>query len=169
MKYLVILLLIFNIVECFSQDKIILLSGDTLNVKITKSSNEMIEYLYPNEDAVNELYKNSVQSIIYSSGRVEKIANKLGVQTIQSERDWDKVIITYNKEDVKGLTRYKQVAKSSGWGGSMGSNMGYNDCIKKMKKEAAKNLCPIVLIVDNPSRNSSALGGGVKLVGELYK
>lgn len=77
--------------------------------------------------------------------------------------------VTYNTDDVRGLEKVKTLSKSSLWGGALGSNLGYNNVINKLKKEAAKNKCRIVLINDNPSKHSAANGGGVKLNATIYR
>lgn len=167
--YLFLFTLICSATAIKAQDRIIKNSGDTLSVKITKSTDEAISFVYPNEDVVNEIFKNSISEIIYSSGRIEKVSTKTNLQSVNGPDDWDKVQVTYNTDDIKGLEKVKSLSKSSLWGGALGSNAGYNDVIKKLKKEAAKNKSRIVLINDNPSKESAARGGGVKLNATIYR
>lgn len=56
-----------------SQDRIITIDTDTLNVKVIKSAPNEVEYVYPNEDAVNVLSKNNIFKIEYASGRIEVV------------------------------------------------------------------------------------------------
>ena len=88
-----------------AQDKIIKRNGDTLKVTITKSTPDLVEFTYPNESAINSEYKNSLAKIIYSSGREENCAGAKKLVTINSAKDWEKVEITTNEEDVKGLNQ----------------------------------------------------------------
>lgn len=168
-RYLFIISIFCFITNANAQDRIIKNTGDTLSVKIVKSTDDAVSFIYPNEDVVNELYKNSISEIIYSSGRTEKVATKTNLQPVNGPDDWEKVQVTYNTDDVKGLEKLKSLSKSSLWGGALGSNAGYNDVIKKLKKEAAKNKCRVVLINDNPSKESAARGGGVKLNATIYR
>lgn len=56
-----IILIIFALTLTSSlkaQDRIIKISGDTLSVKIIKSTDDAVSFVYPNEEVVNEIYKN---------------------------------------------------------------------------------------------------------------
>lgn len=151
------------------QDKIITREGDTLNVSITKSTPESVEFTYPSETIINTLYKNSISRIVYSSGRAEEVAEKLNLHEINSADDWEKVAVTYSESDIKGMTKVKEITKSSLWGGSLGSGIGFDEALKKIKKEAAKNKCPIIWLVDYPTRHTAPRGGSVKLVAVAYR
>lgn len=153
----------------FCQDKIIQRSGDTLTVNISKVTPELVEFTYPKETITNTLYKNSIAKIIYSSGREEEVSGKLNLYDIKGVEDWEKVAVTYTESDIKGLSKIMEITKSSGWGGSLGSGIGFNNALNKIKREAAKNRCPIVWLVDYPTKNSAARGGSVKLVAVAYR
>ncbi len=55
-KSLLLALVAFSLVS-YAQDKVVLKSGDTLNVQVTKSTDTAIEFTYPNETLVNEKRK----------------------------------------------------------------------------------------------------------------
>jgi len=152
-----------------AKDKVVKRNGEVIEVEIKKSTPEIIEFTYPNEDVVNELSKKTIKEIVYSSGRVETCNTNLEIPVIESEKDWEKVIVTYLESDVKGLTRVKDLKATSGWGGAMGSSLGYNNAVKSLKKQAAKLKAPILLITDMPNKEAAARGGGVKVVGVAYK
>jgi hypothetical protein len=166
--------ILISIFCCFSsvisaQDKVVLRSGDTISVKITKDGSEFIEFTYPNETLINQKNKKEINCIIFSSGRTEICNQKLQLPTIKSKDDWEKVIITYLPSDVDGLIRVDEVKATSGWGGAMGSSIGYKGALKKLKKQAAKMGACIILITDRPNSTAAALGGGVQVVGVAYK
>lgn len=152
-----------------AQDKIIMRSGDTLNVKITKTTPEFVEFTYQNEDLVNTEYKNAIEKIVYASGREEICSQKNQLQKINGPDDWEKVVITYTESDVKGLTKVGQITKTSGWGGRMATGLGYKNALKKIKKEAAKKGASIVWITDKPNEHTTQYGAGVNLTGIAYK
>lgn len=155
--------------SAIGQDRIIMRSGDTLKVKITKTTPDLVEFTYPNEDLVNSEYKNAINKIIYSSGREELCSEKTQLEKINGIEDWEKVVITYTESDVKGLTKVGQITKTSGWGGTMATGLGYKDALKKIKKEAAKQGASIVWITDKPNEHTTRYGAGVKLTGIAYK
>lgn len=149
----------------YAQDKIIKRNGDTLKVKIVRSTPDQVDFTYPNEDAVNSEYKNALTKIIYSSGRTENCAGIKKLAIVNGEKDWESVELTTNPEDVKGLTNLGEVSAKSGWGGELGQGMGDNQVRKRLKKTAAKLGASIVLVQDRPVSGYY----GAKLVGIAYK
>jgi hypothetical protein len=170
MKHLFLISITFLLMSnTFSQDKVVMRGGDTLNVKISKSTPELIEFTFSSEDIVNVEYKNAIDKIIYASGREEICSSKTQLYKINGIDDWEKVVITYNESDIQGLTRVGQITKTSGWGGAMASGLGYKDALKKIQKEAAKQKASIVLITDKPNEHTTRHGAGVKMTGIAYK
>lgn len=153
----------------YAQDKVILRNGESLDVKIVRSTNTTIEFTYPKEELVNEKSKKEISYIVYASGRKEECNQTFQVPVIKGKNDWEKVIITHLASDAEGLTRVNEIAATSGWGGSLGSSMGYKDAIKKLKKKAAKLGAGVILIADRTNETAAALGGGVQVVGVAYK
>lgn len=151
---------------CFSlaaQDKIVKRNGDTLQVRVTKSTPDVVEFTYPNETTINSEYKNALTKVVYSSGRIEDCSSATKLATVTGPDDWEKVIITNNPDDVRGLTKLGEVVGKSGWGGLAAQGLGDKDARKKMKKNAAKVGAAIVLLQDKPDRF------GVKLIGVAYR
>lgn len=152
-----------------AQDKIILKNGEELNVKIVKNNENSIEFNYPGESLVNVKNKKEIKKVIYESGRSEEFHLGIDVPVITSPDDWKNVVETYLESDVEGLTRVADLKATSGWGGSMGSSLGYKDAIKKLKKKAAKLGAGVILIHGQPNQSASARGGGVQVIATAYK
>jgi hypothetical protein len=169
MKNWIVLLMLFIPLFANAQDKVVLRSGDTLNVKIQKSTDDKVEYTFPNETTLNEKSKKEIVKVIYSSGREEKCNTKFEIPTINGESDWKNVVITYLPSDVEGLTRVSDVKATSMWGGSMGSSIGYKGALNKLKRRAAKLNAGVILITSQPNQQAAAMGGGVQVVGIAYK
>lgn len=169
MKHVLLLLMFFLAIPMYSQDKIVLRSGDTLNVKVKKVGTNSIEFSFAGEDMVNEKTKNEVSCIIYASGRKEEFNQGINVPKITSPKEWEKVVETYLESDVAGLTRVGELKATSGWGGSMGSSLGYKGAIKKLKKKAAKLGAGVILIHGSPNKTAAAFGGGVQVIATAYK
>ena len=138
--------------NAYSQDKVVLKSGEELNVKIVQNNETTIQFQYPGETLVNEKNKREIQYIVYESGRREEINQGIVVPKISSKDDWEKVVETYLESDVAGLTRVAQLKATSGWGGSLGSSIGYKGAIKKLKKKAAKLGAGVILIHGVPNQ-----------------
>lgn len=164
-KYLLLALCAFLVQASIAQDRIVKRNSDTLEVNITKSTDDVVEYVYPGESVVNEISKKSLSKIIYSSGRIEECNTNFVLPVINGKEDWKKVVVTYLESDVKGLTRVKQIKATSSWGGSLMSSVGYNNALKGLKKQAAKLGASVILINDIPTKGT----GTVKIVGVCYK
>jgi len=147
-----------------AQDRIIYRNGDTLVVEIVKTTPDMVEYKYPNEDLVNQEYKNALLKIVYKSGRVEHCSSESKLAVVNGIEDWEKVILTTNRDDIRGLTKVGEVVGKSGWGGSMAQRAGNKGARKQLKKKAAKLKASIVLMQQDVSGY-----GGAKIIGIAYK
>lgn len=152
-----------------AQDKVVLRSGEELNVKIVQNGETSIQYQFPGEEMLNEKNKREIKYIVYASGRREECSQGIEVPVIKSMNDWKKVVITYVESDVIGLKRVGEVKATSGWGGPLGSSMGYKGALNKLKKRAAKMGAGVVLVHESPNKTAAALGGGVQVVGTAYQ
>ena len=94
-------------------DKIYKHNGEVLQVKVIKVGEYVLEFKYPSEDVEQTIGKLSVDKIEYSSGRIEKISDKVIINGID---DWEKVqIVTYGTI-ILGLRKGEEIrGKTSGW------------------------------------------------------
>ncbi|MBR6106192.1 MAG: hypothetical protein IKP81_14190 [Paludibacteraceae bacterium] len=150
-------------------DIVIMRNGDTLKVDVKKSTSTTIEYVYPNETVINERSKNEIYKVVYSSGRIEECNSAFQVPIVNGVEDWEKVVVSYNTDDVKGLKKVADLDASSGWGGSMGAGIGYDHCIKKLQKQAAKKGAGIILITGQPNASATARGAATRVTATAYK
>ncbi len=168
-KQLFVFISLFLGVSLYAQDKVVLKNGEELNVKVVKNDEKTIEFQYPGESMVNVKNKREIKKIVYESGREETINVGIEVPVITSADDWEKVVETYLESDVEGLTRVDEIKATSGWGGALGSSLGYKGAIKKLKKKAAKLGAGVILIHGQPNQSASSRGGGVQVIATAYK
>ena len=166
-------LIFFSVLYFFSfilyaQDTIILRSGEEIKVNIVKNTSDFVEYIYPNETTVNQTLKKTIRKIVFSSGREEICNSEFVVPEVRGEQDWKKVIITYEYEDVRGLTRVGDVKATGAFAGPFAS-AGLKNAIKRIKHRAAKIGAGIVLIHNKPDVSGALPGNGVQLLGTAYK
>ena len=170
MKQLLFISILFLSVNSIqAQDKVVLRTGDTLTVNVTKNTETAIEFTYPNETAVNEKQKRDISFIIYASGRREEIKQQgIAIPEISGEDDWEKVVVTSNRDDVAGLSKVKSLSVSAGNGGVFDSaSKAHEKAIKKLKKKVAKMKFGVVLIT---SENFGGQYNNISSVtGEIYK
>ncbi len=137
-----LLILLISFGAYAQTDEIVKLNGERIKVEIKKVNETSIDFIYPGETVLQSIYRNSVESIKYSSGREEKITSKV---VVLSEADYQKVIITNNDADVKGLSRVGEVTGKHSilYGGQAKIR---NAAMEKLKREAANQGAHIVLI-----------------------
>jgi hypothetical protein len=140
-------------------DKIYKLNGEILNVKIVKISPASVEYYLAGQEAtiIQEL-KSNLFKVVYSSG-LEELFTKTEYPKISSPDDWQLVLVTEDKTAISGLTEFRRLKASSFWGGTGGTNMGLNNCIRDLKRKAAKLGCPVVLVIDKKMGMTTSVEG----------
>lgn len=161
-----------SVCEIYSQDLLVLRKGDTLDVTIIKIVPDLVEYKYQNEMVVNLIAKKQIHKIIFSSGRIEVFNEKKDQPIIKGKGDWEKVIITFDENDITGLTECGTIVGKSDWGG-IASIKGGENAMREMKKEAAEIGASIILITEGwhkeKNKPISGYGRGVKITGKIYK
>ena len=60
----------------------------------------------------------------------------------------DCIIVSKNISDAQGMTYISEVTKKSSWGGTSMQEVGFNQAVNKIKKEAAKRGCCLIVITD---------------------
>ena len=131
----------------FSQDKIYLHNGKNVDVKIIKISEFTISYSYPNETAEETIGKYAVDKIKYSSGREEKITDKVFVN---GKDDWEKVMLLEKAEQAVGLKTLGEVdGKTSGMMGFHTAGSADKKSMKKLLEDAAEKGAQFILITSD--------------------
>ena len=165
-------LLAVTTAHTLAQDKIVLLTKDTLRVHITENADDAVKFKYPNETLTTSVSKTKIQKILFESGRIEICNHIKDIPKVTGRNDWEKVLVTFEPQDVVGLTECGKVTGKSGVGGVM-SVQGGENAMKDMKKDAAEMGAGIILITSGWHKEKdkpvSGYGRGVKLGGIAYK
>ena len=120
-------------------------NGEELNVNVKQITENAITYSYPGESMTQDISKNLVEKIVFGSGRVQEISEKI---IINDEDDWKKVIITSLESDIKGLVRKGEV-KGSKTGSALSNTAKIQaKAEQEMKEEAAKLGAHVIFIKD---------------------
>lgn len=171
-KIVLILALIFGAIQVNAQvDVITKHSGEVVNGKVVRVEEYVVVFKYDGEDAENSIGKYAIEKVVYGkSGRVEEMTEKI---TINSEEDWEKVIILEEKSYIAGLKKAGEVRGKTGLINFQTGNTGDKKAQKKLKMDAAKLGCPFVLMTSDKTTvgaNSNALGGTQAIkTGIAYK
>jgi hypothetical protein len=141
------------------------LSADTIKCKVTEITESDIKYKYEGEEVLNNISKNNVKEIIFSSGRIQEFSTKI---IITSEDDWQKVLVTKLESDIEGLVKIGDVNVKSK--AIMSADIGKQQvkAMEKLKREAAKKGAHIVLLLEQTTTTYRD-APRIALVGILYK
>lgn len=137
-------------------DKVYLHNGDVMEVSVKGISNGLITYSYPQEAMTMEIAEHQVEKIVFASGRVQKVSEKI---IVKDEDDWEKVIITNREADVVGLVRKGEVTGSKT--GSALSNTAkiQAKAEKEMKEKAAEMGAHVIFIKHYQIKDGGGMNG----------
>jgi hypothetical protein len=154
-------LLCISFLSFAQNDQLFLHNGKKSEVTIIRNEQYTIIYKYVNENAEQTISRAAVYKIIYGkSGREEEISKKV---IVNSESDWDKVQIFYDKAQTTGLTAGSEVKGKTAF---INYNTGAGADRKaeeKIKKAAAAFGFPFVLITSEKESNYSGANGSMGL------
>ena len=161
MKKIILLAALFvSFLTNAQADKIYKHNGETVDGKVKRVEEYTVVFVYNGEEAENTIGKYAIEKIVYgSSGREEEITEKI---VINSEDDWEKVVILEDKSYIAGLKKVDEVRGKTGLINYHTGNTGDKKAEKKLKIEAAKMGCPFILQTADKSTvgaSSNSLGG----------
>lgn len=136
-------LILLSISLTAQTDKVYLHNGEMLEVNVNSVTNGVVSYQYPSESVIQEVSTNMVEKITYSSGRTQKVSDKI---VINSKNDWKKVIVTHLESEIKGLVRKGEVFGHKGGSAFSKSTKLQRKATEKMQQEAAKMGAHIVYV-----------------------
>lgn len=157
MKKLILLFVtIFSSVANAQSDKVFKHNGEEVNGKVVKVEEFTIVFKYDGEDTENTLSKYAVEKVIYKSGSVEEMTQKI---VVKSEDDWEKVVILEDKTYIAGLKKGDEIRGKTGFVSFHTGNTADAKAQKKLKIEAAKGGFPFILMTENKDINQSGASG----------
>ena len=171
-KIILLFALVLSSATIFAQaDVITKHSGETVKGKVIRLDEFTVVFKYEGEDAENTIGKYAVEKIVYGkTGRVEEVTEKI---VVNSEKDWEKVVILEEKSYIAGLKKVGEVRGKTGLINFQTGNTGDIKAQKKLKMAAAEIGCPFILMTSDKSTvgsSSNQLGGSQAIkTGLAYK
>lgn len=98
---------------CFGQTDTIFSNNEKIACSVKEITPDAVKYTFPNEDMINSVYKNSVQKIVFKSGRVQTFAEATSFKKINGVDDFENVTITRVESEVKGLFKLGDVSSKA--------------------------------------------------------
>lgn len=99
--------------RCFGQTDTVFTNNEKIACSVKEVTPDAVKYAYPGEDVINSIYKNTVQKIIFKSGRVQTFAEATSYKVVANVLDYDKVTITALESEVRGLYKLGDVSSKA--------------------------------------------------------
>ncbi|RZK75484.1 MAG: hypothetical protein EOO92_16130 [Pedobacter sp.] len=120
---------------------------------------DAVTYLYPGEDVLNSVYKNTVQKIIFKSGRVQSFAESTSFKSVTGVMDYPNVSVTMLESEVRGLYKLSDVSSKAKGTTVFSSQERVKDrAYNKLKIQAAMFGANVILL-SNQRTEGNKFGG----------
>ncbi len=121
---------------------------------------EIIKYSFPDEELMISIHKNSVQKIVFKSGRVQLFTNDLGLNMIDNAYEYEKVKFTRFSDDTKGLVKIDDIFATMTSSGQFSDPATTRERgLRKLKIQAAMLGGNLVYITEDTGQNNAYWSG----------
>ena len=167
----VFIILVFNF-SIFAQsrkpvsyDTIFRLGGKQIICYVQKVKQYDVDYKFLNDPGIYSISKKQIQKIVYRTGRLEVYNKPVFIEI--DETSWEAVLVTENKEDVKGMYKYGEIEAASS-PGAVNKKKAINTATIKLQRKTANLKANIVLITKVEPRGGYGEPPSYVLKGEAY-
>jgi hypothetical protein len=131
----------------YSQQDTIVTNNEEIICSVKEITSDAVKFTYPGEDLINTIYKNTIEMIIFKSGRVQKFAEATSFKTVKGPEDFENVSIAKVESEVRGLFKLADVS-SKAKGTTTLSNIERvkERAYRKLKIEAAMQGANVVFL-----------------------
>ena len=139
----------------FSQSDTIFTNNEKIVCTVKEVTPDAIKFAYPNEELINAVFKNTVQKIIFKSGRVQLFAENTSYKTVNGPKDFENVTITKVESEVHGLFKLGDVgAKAKGTTEFSNQERVKQRAYRKIKMQAAIMHANIIFLTDTRTQGN---------------
>jgi len=131
----------------FSQQDTIVTNNEKIICSVKEITSDAVKFSYPGEDLINTIFKNTVEKIMFKSGRVQKFAEATSFKAVNCPEDFENVSIAKVESEVRGLYKLADVS-SKAKGTTTLSNIERvkERAYRKLKIEAAMQGANVVFL-----------------------
>ncbi len=138
------------VLNCIAQTDTVYTNTDKISCTVKEVTPDAVKFIYPGEEIINTVYKNTVQKIIFKSGRVQSFAEATSYKTVTGANDFDNVTLTSVQSEVNGLFKLGDVSsKAKGTTVFASMEKVKERAYKKMKIVAAMMGANIIYLTQN--------------------
>ncbi len=144
---------------CFGQTDTIFSNNEKIPCSVKEITPEAVKYTYPGEELVNSIYKNSVQKIIFKSGRVQTFAEATSFKKISGVDDFENVTITQVESEVKGLFKIGDVSSKAKGTTTLSNQERVKERAYRKMKIVAAMMGANIIYLTNQRTEGNKMGG----------
>lgn len=150
---------LFSTVLSFAQTDTIVINNDKISCVVSEITADAVKFKYPGEDMTNTVYKNTVQKVIFKSGRVQTFIEATSYKKVDKVEDYENVTTTSIESETRGLFKLGDVsAKSKGTTTLSNQERVKARAFKKLKIQAAM-LGANIILLHNQRSEGNKYGG----------
>lgn len=152
---LVLLILLSSSTLCLAQTDTLLINNEKIACSVNEITADAVKFKYPGEEMINTVYKNSVQKIIFKSGRVQTFIEATSYKKVEKVDDYENITTTSVESEIKGLFKLGDVSsKAKGTTTFSNQERVKARAFKKMKIQAAMMGANIVFLTNQRSEGN---------------
>lgn len=113
LRHLLFAVTFFMSTLAYAQMDTVVLNNQRIACSVKEVTPEAVKYTFPGEDVINSVYKNTVQKIIFKSGRIQTFAESTSYKEVKGVIEYEKVTITSVENEIKGLFKLSDVSSKA--------------------------------------------------------
>lgn len=138
-----------------AQTDTLMINNEKIPCSVKEITVDAVKFTYPGEEIINTVYKNTVQKIVFKSGRVQTFFESTSYKKVSSVDEYENVTMTAVESEVKGLFKLGDVsAKAKGTTTLSNQERVKERAYRKMKIEAAMMGANIVYLLNQRSEGN---------------
>ena len=146
-------------------DTIYRLGGRKIVAFIQKVNQFEVDYKFTGDPSFYSIDKKQIEKIVYRTGKVEVFNKPVFIEI--DENSWEAVLVTYDKDDVKGMYKYGEVDATSS-PGAKNKKKALSTATIRLQKKAANMSGAIVYVTRKEPRGGYGEIPTYYLKGDVY-
>lgn len=139
-----------------AQTDTIFVNNERIVCFVKEITPDAVKFVYPEEEVLNSVYKNTIQKIVFKSGRVQTFAEATSYKKVVGVEDFENVSITQVESEVKGLFKIGEVSsKAKGTTTLSNQERVKERAYRKMKMVAAMMGGNVVYITNQRTQSNN--------------
>lgn len=153
--YLLIIFAVLFFTTAYAQTDTLFTNNQKIACVVKEITPDAVKYVYPGEEVINSVYKNSVEKIVFKSGRVQVFNEAKSYKPVNSITDFPNVETTILESEIQGLVKLGEVnAKAKGTTVYSSQTRVRDRAYKKLKTQAAMMGGNVILLTNQRSEGN---------------